>query len=100
MALTFDDAVEITRIKPDAAGHEGYGMERRPYLMRDGSAATVKVSVHPDPMPPQRDVGAALAALSQEDLLRLRAIARPAPADRGQQRQLKTDNPRRSADRI
>jgi RNA polymerase sigma-70 factor (ECF subfamily) len=76
MALTFDDAVEITRIKPDAAGHEGYGMERRPYLMRDGSAATVKVSVHPDPMPPQRDVGAALAALSQEDLLRLRAIAR------------------------
>ena len=26
--------------------------------------------------PPQRDVGAALAALSQEDLLRLRAIAR------------------------
>ena len=76
MALTFDDAVEITRIKPDAAGHEGYGMERRPYLMRDGSVATVKVSVHPDPMPPQRDVGAALAALSQEDLLRLRAIAR------------------------
>jgi len=27
-------------------------------------------------VPPQRDVGAALAALSQEDLLRLRAIAR------------------------
>jgi hypothetical protein len=26
--------------------------------------------------PPQRDVGAALAALSEEDLLRLRAIAR------------------------
>jgi RNA polymerase sigma-70 factor (ECF subfamily) len=27
-------------------------------------------------VPPQRDVGAALAALSEEDLLRLRAIAR------------------------
>ena len=27
-------------------------------------------------MPPQRDVGVALAALSEEDLLRLRAIAR------------------------
>jgi RNA polymerase sigma-70 factor (ECF subfamily) len=28
------------------------------------------------PVPPQRDVGAALAALSEEDLVRLRAIAR------------------------
>jgi hypothetical protein len=50
MALTFDDAVEITRIEPDAAGHEGYGIERRPYLMRDGSKRSAKVSVHPDPI--------------------------------------------------
>jgi hypothetical protein len=48
MALTFDDAVEITRIEPDAAGHEGYRIERRPYLMRDGSKRSAKVSVHPD----------------------------------------------------
>ena len=38
-------------------------------------------------VPPQRDVGAALAALSEEDLLRLRAIAKlrarslPVPTD-------------------
>jgi hypothetical protein len=50
MALTFDDAVEITRIKADEAGHEGYGIEQRPYLVRNGSAATAKVSFHPDPI--------------------------------------------------
>jgi hypothetical protein len=30
-------------------------------------------------VPPRQDIGAALAALSQEDLLRLRALARLAP---------------------
>ena len=40
-----------------------------------GTSQQIKVGDRYD-VPPQRDVGAALAALSEEDLLRLRAIAR------------------------